>query len=495
METEGSGPAEPTSGRDGAPETVPGDTETPLARRDLLPAGTEFGGYLIEAVIGEGGMGVVYRAHQPRLDRRVALKLIASSLAADPEFRRRFERESRLAAAIDHPNVIPVYEAGEVDGQLFIVMRLVEGADLGKVIAAEGRVEPRRAARLVRQLGAALDVAHERGLVHRDIKPGNVLIEGAGDEEIAYLTDFGLTKDTSSDTGLTQTGHFVGTADYVAPEQARGERVDARTDVYALGCVLFESVTGEVPFPRPSTVAKIFAHVNDPVPMPSQRAGKALAPFDEVCRRALAKDPAHRFPSAGDLGRAATAAGEGRELPRAERSVARGEAAPQRRRSRLAVLAVAVLALGAIGGGLALALSGGSGSGSGEAPEVSDTEAITQTVSSVLEADQRDPEFRQTGYRDSDLVSGTFVTKLEQLQSLARGQGLTGLGFDPILCSQQLPTEITFAEPRIDGVQASVVAKFHFGEEVTPNRYTLTKADGTWRLDGTPCMDAAIAEG
>jgi hypothetical protein len=327
--------------------------------------GRTIAGYRIESTLGQGGMGVVYRAFQPDLNRHVALKVITPALAGDPEFRRRFERESRLAASIEHPNVIPVYDAGESGGVVFIAMRLVDGRDLRQVIGADGRLDPNRAAAIVQNIGAALDAAHARGLVHRDVKPANVLLEGSDASEVAYLTDFGLIKETAAQTAaLTQSGHFVGTVDYIAPEQAQGEPVDARTDVYALGCVLFEVLTGEVPYPRPSTVAKLFAHVNDPPPSVSKRTSSALGPFDAVIERAMAKDPAHRFPSAGDLGRAAEAAASGRELPQAERSVARGEAAPKRRRraGRTAALVAALVLVAGGGAGAALVMTGGDGS-------------------------------------------------------------------------------------------------------------------------------------
>src|SRR5215213_5861789 len=250
-------------------------------------------------------MGVVYRATQLRLDRLVALKVIAPELAQDPGFRERFTHESRIAASIDHPNVVPVFEAGEQDGLLFLSMRYLEGTDLGKLLRAEGRLEPRRAARIVAQVGDALDAAHARGLVHRDVKPGNVLI-AEGDR--AFLTDFGLTKHAEDATGLTKTGQWVGTVDYVAPEQVRGEAVDARTDVYALGCVLFHALSGQIPFPRPSEIAKIYAHLSDPPPAVDWVALGQPAAMGEVVARGMAKDPDERYPSAGDLGRAARAA-------------------------------------------------------------------------------------------------------------------------------------------------------------------------------------------
>ena len=242
-------------------------------------------------------MGLVYRARQRRPDRTVAIKVIAPELAADPAFRARFEQESATAAEIEHPNVIPVYEVGEDDGLLFISMRFVHGVDLGRLLAQSGRLEPQRAAGLISQVADALDAAHARGLVHRDVKPGNILV---AERDHVYLTDFGLTKRTSDSRGMTQTGMFVGTVDYIAPEQVEGRRLDARADVYALGCVTYELLSGTVPFPRDSDIAKIFAHVNDPPP----RLRDVPQPLAAAVERAMAKRPQDRFLSAGDFGRA-----------------------------------------------------------------------------------------------------------------------------------------------------------------------------------------------
>ena len=289
-----------------------------------LAPGAEFAGYRVEGVAGKGGMGVVYRATQLNLDRLVALKLIAADYAEDDDFRERFVRESRTAASIEHPNVIPVYEAGEHAGALFISMRYVDGTDLREQLRAAGRLDPARVAPLFTQIGAALDAAHARGLVHRDVKPANVLV-APGDH--VYLTDFGLTKRSESESALTQTGQFVGTYDYVAPEQIEGRRVDARTDVYALGCMLFHVLTGTVPFERPTDIAKLWAHVNDPPPRLAA-VDPGLADFQPVVDRAMEKEPEHRYASAGDLGRAVAAVSAGRPVVVSEQSVARGPAAP-----------------------------------------------------------------------------------------------------------------------------------------------------------------------
>ncbi|HWK27977.1 MAG TPA: serine/threonine-protein kinase, partial [Solirubrobacter sp.] len=284
--------------------------------------GAHIAGCRIEAVAGRGGMGIVYRATQLSLGRPVALKLIAPELAADASFRERFQRESRMAAAIDHPNVIPVYEAGEEDGRLYLVMRWVAGTDLHRLLRESGRLDPLRAAAIVGQVAGALDAAHAAGLIHRDVKPANVLLSG----DHAYLADFGLTRSAGTDT-LTTAGHFLGTVDFMAPEQFHPGPQDARVDVYALGCVLFAALTGRPPFPRETVPATMLAHLHDAPPRPSQVRGVPHG-FDRVLARALAKDPADRYPSAGDFGRAALAAAEGRSVTEEERSVARGAAAP-----------------------------------------------------------------------------------------------------------------------------------------------------------------------
>jgi Protein kinase domain len=294
-----------------------------------LTPGTVFAGHRIEGVAGRGGMGVVYRATHLALDITVALKLIQPDLAGDPGFRERFQRESRLAASIEHPNVLQVRHAGEEDGLLYITMRYVEGTDLRALLDQKGRLEPAEAVDLLGQIAGGLDAAHARGLVHRDVKPANVLIEEvAGGRRRAYLTDFGLTRHATSAGGLTKTGHWVGTLDYVAPEQIEGKPVDARADVYALGCVFYEMLTGAVPFMKESEVATMYSHLNEPPPRPSKQAATVSPELDEVVMRAMAKDPADRYPSAGDLAHAADAALEGTSTSRPEMSVAVGHAAP-----------------------------------------------------------------------------------------------------------------------------------------------------------------------
>ncbi|MEA2150441.1 MAG: hypothetical protein QOD69_2271 [Solirubrobacteraceae bacterium] len=263
--------------------------------------GSVLGGYRIEALIGRGGMGVVYRAEDLRLGRKVALKLLAPELAANQGFRERFETESRLAAAIDHPHIIPLYEAGDAEGLVFIVMRFVDGIDLKALVELEGPLPLARALTIAGQVGGALDAAHERGLVHRDVKPANVLVAtGGGGLEASdhcYLTDFGLTKDTSQNLGLTGTGQFVGTIAYVAPEQINGAALSGATDQYALGCVLYECLTGRPPYARDDELHIMWAHLGDEPPPVTAHRPELPPALDGALARALAKEPEERYGS------------------------------------------------------------------------------------------------------------------------------------------------------------------------------------------------------
>jgi serine/threonine protein kinase len=298
-----------------------------------LSAADQFAGYRIERRLGRGGMGIIYLAVEPGLERRVALKLIAPEAAADDVFAERFADESRIAASIEHPNVVPIYAAGDEGGVPWIAMRFVPGSDLQRRIAREGRLEPAAAVGLIAQVGNGLDAIHGAGLVHRDVKPANVLLSGDPGAEHAYITDFGVARNVATRSGLTQTGRFVGTLDYVAPEQISGEEVDARADVYALGCLLFKLLTGEVPFPREGEAARLYAHLHDPPPAPSLYAPEVPMALDDVVIRAMSKLPGDRYPSAGDLGRAAQGALSGTAVSIPERTVATGAAATRERRS------------------------------------------------------------------------------------------------------------------------------------------------------------------
>jgi serine/threonine protein kinase len=272
-----------------------------------LNAGAHFAGYRIEGLLARGGMGVVYRARADENGHLVALKLISAEMAEDLLFRRRFEREIRLAASLDHPNVIPLIDSGEFEDTLFIATKLVDGLNLHEVVAVEGPLPARTCARVIEQVASALDAAHGQGLLHRDVKPGNIVLEGRPTHDTAYLTDFGLSKHVLSKSGLTRAGHWVGTVDYAAPEQLQATAVDHRVDIYALGCVLYEALTGEVPFPRAREVQKMIAHIGDAPPYVSNLRPGAEA-FDSVVCRALAKSPDDRYSSAGELARDAVAA-------------------------------------------------------------------------------------------------------------------------------------------------------------------------------------------
>ena len=271
--------------------------------------GTRLAGYQIQGLLGRGGMGVVYRAEQTGPHRQVALKLLLDPATAGETFRERFLRESELAAAIDHPNVLPVYDAGETDGVLWIAMRYVDGIDLAALLERDGALAPEQALAIAGQVAGALDAAHTRGLIHRDVKPGNILLAVEdGAVAHAYLADFGLTKRIGGARGLTGSGQVLGTIDYVAPEQVEGGPVDGRADQYSLGCVLFESLTGTVPFRGDSELAVLWAHVHDPPPRIGDHRPDLPAALDDVVGRALAKAPGDRYPSCGALVAAAQAA-------------------------------------------------------------------------------------------------------------------------------------------------------------------------------------------
>jgi YVTN family beta-propeller protein len=326
-----------------------------VAGSELAP-GTTVAGYRIEGLIGRGGMGAVYRAVEEGLQRKVALKVIAPELAQDERFRERFLRESRIAASLDHPHVIPIYQAGEEQGLLFLAMRYVEGTDLAKLVAEEGALEPRRAVELLSQVAEALDAAHAQGLVHRDVKPSNVLIAQTAGREHCYLGDFGLTKRAGSLSGVSAAGEIVGTLEYVAPEQIRGDPLDERADIYSLGCVLYECVTGQAPLARATDVALLWAHVHEEPTPPSKVRPGLPRELDAVLARALAKEPGRRHGSAGDLLAASREAlGIGGTV-RAEKTVLPRAARVWTRRRALAALAAVVVLTAAVA---AVVLTGG----------------------------------------------------------------------------------------------------------------------------------------
>src|SRR4051812_27434533 len=267
-------------------------------------AAETFGPYRIEELLGRGGMGEVHRAYDTAHDRFVALKRLSAQFSDDADYRARFRAESRIVARLREPHVIPIHAYGEIDGHLYLDMRLVEGRDLTDLIGSP--MEPRRAVRIVEQVASALDAAHADGLVHRDVKPSNILV-AAGD--FVYLVDFGIARSSSpSATHLTASGDVVGTLDYMAPERFGGGPVDGRVDVYALACVLFTSLTGRRPFAGDTTAAQIWAHMQEPPPRASASNPDVPSALDAVIVRGMAKDPVRRFPTAGAFAAAAAAA-------------------------------------------------------------------------------------------------------------------------------------------------------------------------------------------
>ncbi len=273
-------------------------------------------------------MGLVYRATNVALNRIYALKVLAPGLAEDEQFRERFKREMRIAASLHHPNIVGIHYAGEHEGMLFFVMDFVTGTDLREILIKHGAIEPHRAVELLEQFASALDAAHSRGLVHRDVKPANILITVKDGEEHAYLTDFGLAKKFDTASGLTAKGSVVGTVDYMAPEQITGTRTDARTDVYALGCVFYQMLTGNVPYERENSVATLFAHVHEPPPTLEGDTSETYPAFIPVLEKAMAKEPSERYFSAGDFARDAAAALRGLRDTGPPTIVGTGEATP-----------------------------------------------------------------------------------------------------------------------------------------------------------------------
>jgi tRNA A-37 threonylcarbamoyl transferase component Bud32 len=267
---------------------------------DPLP-GSDLAGYRPESVLGRGGMGVVYLAEDLRLKRRVALKLVAPELATDARFRERFLREAELAASLDHSHVVPVYAAGELEGQLWLAMRYVEGEDLGTLLAREGPLEPARALDLLGQVGEALDAAHEHGLVHRDVKPANVLVTEEGGAEHCYLADFGLARSDAHEHATAAGTHLSGTVDYTAPEQIAAEPADRRADLYSLGCVLYECLAGQPPFRRERPASTLYAHIEESPPSLHQYRPELPQAIDEVIAKALAKSPQDRYDTCAQL--------------------------------------------------------------------------------------------------------------------------------------------------------------------------------------------------
>ncbi len=320
------------------------------------------GGYVLGDEIGSGASSVVYAATHERLGRRAAVKVLV--LPPRGSWRERFLRESQIAASLDHPNVIPVYEAGEEDGRMYIAMRYVQGSDLRQLLGEAAPLPVGRVVRIVSQVAAALDAAHARGLVHRDVKPGNILLE---EDDHAYLSDFGVAKDAAGH-GLTRTGGFLGSVEYSAPEQIEGRSLDGRADVYSLACVAYECLTGTAPFHRPTEIATLHAHLSAPTPDARDSRPELPAAVAEVLRKALSRDPDERYESGAAFARA---------LERAARS---GRRQVHVARHRLVLLSA--LALVALAAGVAIGLALGSGHRS-----TITTRATVTTVHTVRVAD------------------------------------------------------------------------------------------------------------
>jgi serine/threonine protein kinase len=325
--------------------------ETWAAPVGLTP-GARIAGYVLEEQIGQGGMAVVFRARDERLDRQVALKFLAPWLAEDEEFRRRFDQESRMAAAVNNPHIIPVYRADEANGVLFIAMLYVTGGDVGSLVRRRGALPPARAAEIVSQVASALDAAHRRGLVHRDVKPSNMLLDGDSEPEHVYLSDFGLAKTTTGSGRLTRTGQLLGTLAFMAPEQIAGNQVDGRADQYALACAAYEMLSGDPPFTG-DDVSVLGAHLNQPAPALTSRQPRLPAAVDAVFARALAKDPARRYPSCREfsdaLRGALSPAPPTRPIPTPGPGPFPPPPPPPPRRWRRALIAAAVAVVAAVG--------------------------------------------------------------------------------------------------------------------------------------------------
>ena len=373
--------------------------------------GSEVAGFRIVSVLGQGGMGTVYLAEQTSPRRRVVIKLLRPDLSKDEAFRQRFVHESEAAASTEHPNIVPIYAAGEADGVLYIAMRYVEGDDLRELISRQGPLPPDRAIEIVSQVAAALDAAHARGLVHRDVKPGNILLDVGGN---AYLSDFGLIKRSEVDTGLTKTGQFMGSIEYCAPEQIRGEEVDGRADVYSLACVLYESIAGRPPFKRDTEVATLYAHLEQAAPSLPPGSPGSVQELDGVIVKAMAKQPADRYPTAGAFARAA----------RHALGVSSGEreavSVPTRR--HLLVLLAGVVGLVAVILAVAAVLT--SGDGDGGRPEPGAAPTVQQA------AVRLDPE---TGVMDQSIAGFTYREVPLFVGDLAVGEGGVWVGSPPVV--------------------------------------------------------------
>jgi serine/threonine protein kinase len=382
--------------------------------------GTDVAGYAIESVLGHGAMGVVYIARQRSPERRVALKLITPAFAGDEVFRRRFLREATAAAAIEHPHILPVYAAGESNGILFMAMRLVDALDLREILRASADPPLDRVERIVGQVGGALDAAHARGLIHRDVKPGNVLVTEQRDAEddFCYLMDFGVSTWTASSAAtITATGQMVGTANYMAPEQIEGGRVDGATDLYSLGCVLYECLTGEAPFSGRSPPATLYGHLHEQAPAPTSIRPSLPPGVDAVIERALMKAPGERYASCRELTQDLRAAMSGSTgtLPSGGLAAPPGRVPRSRSRGRAIWVAVAASAMAlvvAVAGFVFLALRD-LGPRHSSSPSASSPQLIregVQVIASHTAPSSTDAAGNPVTYVPANMIDGNVQT-------------------------------------------------------------------------------------
>lgn len=409
--------------------------------------GSSVAGYMIESLLGQGGMGVVYLARQRSPDRRLALKLINPAFADDESFRQRFLREAAAAAAIDHPHILPVYDAGEADGVLFIAMRLVDGEDLRTILRAPDLLDLERVVTIVGQVGGALDAAHARGLVHRDVKPGNILVASkaaADDPDFCYLTDFGVSSWTTSSAGtVTSADHMVGSLNYAAPEQIEARGVHASADLYSLGCVLFECLTGRAPFAGRNPAATLYAQLHEEPSPPSAVRPDLPTAVDDVVQRALNKEAGARYPSCRDLTldlRAALAGGSPVASPPARpvEPIAQPRAPRSWRWPWIAAAALVTLIVVALAG-IVLADRLGS-EPSGAPPSGSQTgsriperiwEGVQVTTTSQTAPPSKDAAGHVVTYLPSNVLDGDVATAW-RTQGNGHGDTLTLLFNDPV---------------------------------------------------------------
>lgn len=481
-----------------------------MADRAAPEIGDVFGGYTIESLLGRGGMGTVYLATHERLARRVALKVIAPALADDEDFRARFLRESQLAASLDHANVIPIYDADEVDGVLFLAMRYVQGPNLQALIRERGRFSTEQTLRVAEQIGGALDAAHRAGLVHRDVKPANILL--AEPEDHAYLCDFGLAKRTSSQ-GMTRVGSFLGSVDYCAPEQIEGRAVDGRADIYSLGSVLFHCLAGEPPYTRETEIAVLHAHLADPPPALSSVRADLPSAIDTVISTAIAKVPEDRYRTAGTLASALRAAMTGRGAPldadatRAAPASATplelGESAttvlrPVRRRSgasfglslagrRVWLIGVVVLVVALAGASVAVIATRGSDGGSSTAPSAADMRTFVERVENVLvqsaagRAEIGDTLAKGLDCSISPREAGNRIASVaDNRQSI-----LTQLG--------SLPTPTRTADDIVTKLQRALQQSIEADRHYRDGFFDAADSEEECPLPGNPAFDLAVA--